>query len=54
MTRIDVLEDFLTKSITCKVSKESMITFNKFKYSIYPKYIGNKVISMAKTNTFDF
>lgn len=51
LPRIDVLEGFITKPITRKVSKESMITFGKSKYSVHPKYIGKQVTLEVKANT---
>lgn len=51
LPRIDVLEGFITKPITRKVSKESMITFGKSKYSVHPKYIGKQVTLTVKANT---
>lgn len=51
LPRIDVLEGFITKPITRKVSKESMITFGKSKYSVHPKYIGKQVPLEVKANT---
>lgn len=51
LPRIDVLEGFITKPITRKVSKDSMITFNKSKYSVHPKYIGKQLTLEVKANT---
>jgi transposase len=39
----DILESFNTKPVTRKVSKESMIIYNKSKYSVSPKYVGKLV-----------
>lgn len=51
LPRIDVLEGFITKPITRKVTKESMITYNKSKYSVSTKYIGKIVMLEIKANT---
>lgn len=47
----DILEGFITKPKTRKVSKESMILYNKSKYSVNPKYIGKNVVLDIKANT---
>jgi len=39
----DILEGFNTLPVTRKVSKESMIVYNKSKYSVSPKYVGKTV-----------
>lgn len=51
LPRIEILESFITKPITRKVSKESMITYNRSKYSVSTKYIGKIVTLTTKTNT---
>ncbi len=51
LPRIDILEGFITKPITRKVSKDSMITFNKSKYSVHPKYIEKLLTLEVKANT---
>lgn len=51
LPRIDILKGFITKPITRKVSKESMITFGKSKYSVHPKYIGKQLTLEVKSNT---
>ena len=51
LPRIDILEGFITKPITRKVSKDSMITFNKSKYSVNPKYIGKQLTIEVQANT---
>ena len=48
---IDVLEGYITKPVTRKVTKESMITYNKSKYSVSTKYIGKIVTLETKANT---
>lgn len=45
LPNFDILEGFITKPITRKVSKESMIMYNKSKYSVSPKYI-NKLVTL--------
>lgn len=47
----DILEGYITKPVTCKVTKESMITYNKSKYSVSTKYIGKIVTIETKANT---
>lgn len=44
----DILEHFNTTAIVRKVSKESMITYNKSKYSVSTKYIG-KLLTIKET-----
>jgi transposase len=39
----DILASFNTQPLTRKVSRESMITYNKSKYSVSPKHIGRIV-----------
>lgn len=39
----ELLERFYTLPVTRKVSKESMIVYNKSKYSVSPKYVGKTV-----------
>lgn len=51
LPRIDILESFITKPLTRKVSKESMITYNRNKYSVSTKYIGKIVTLTTKANT---
>lgn len=51
LPRIDVLEGYITKPVTRKVTKESMIVYNKSKYSVSTKYIGKTVTLETKTNT---
>lgn len=47
----DILEGYITKPVTRKVTKESMITYNKSKYSVSTKYIGKIVTIETKANT---
>lgn len=51
LPRHDVLEGFRTKPITRTVTKESMITYNKSKYSVPTKYIGKTLTVIPKGNT---
>ena len=51
LPRIDVLEGYITKPVTRKVTKESMIVYNKSKYSVSTKYIGKTVTLETKANT---
>lgn len=51
LPKIDILEGFITKPITRKVTKESMIVYNKSKYSVSTKYIGKIVTLETKANT---
>ena len=39
----DILDHFLTNEIVRKVSKESMIVYNRSKYSVSTKYVGELV-----------
>lgn len=48
---IDILEGFIKKPISRKVSKESMISYNKSKYSVSTKYIDKVVTLEVKDNT---
>lgn len=51
LPNIDILKGFITKPITRKVTKESMIVFNKSKYSVSTKYIGKTMTLEIKANT---
>lgn len=51
LPRIDVLEGYITKPVTRKVTKESMIVYNKSKYSVSTKYIGKIVTLETRANT---
>lgn len=51
LPNIDILKGFITKPITRKVTKESMIVFNKSKYSVSTKYIGKTLTLEIKANT---
>jgi len=44
----DILDHFLTRPIVRKVNKESMVQYNKSKYSISTKYIG-KLVTIKET-----
>lgn len=43
LPRLDILANYHTKPLTRKVSRESMITYNKSKYSVSPKHVGRTV-----------
>lgn len=51
LPRQEILEGFNLKPITRKVSKESMILYNKSKYSVDPKYVGKEVVVEIKATT---
>ena len=44
-----LFDDYLSKPITRIVTKESMVSFKKNKYSLSPKYIG-KVVTLEENN----
>lgn len=46
----DILESFNTQPLTRKVSRESMITYNKSKYSVSPKHVGRTVELAVRGN----
>jgi len=45
----DILDHFLTNDIVRKVSKESMIVYNRSKYSVSTKYIG-QLVTLRETD----
>jgi transposase len=45
----DILDHFLTNDIVRKVSKESMIVYNRSKYSVSTKYIG-ELVTLRETD----
>lgn len=47
----DLLDSFKTLPVTRKVSKESMIIYNKSKYSVSPKYVGKTVEIQVESKT---
>ena len=49
----DILESFNTQPLTRKVSRESMITYNKSKYSVSPKHIGRTVELAVRGNRLE-
>lgn len=46
----DLLDNYLTRPIERKVSKESMVTYLNNKYSLHPKYIGKTVTLTVEDN----
>ncbi|MFA5130756.1 MAG: IS21 family transposase [Patescibacteria group bacterium] len=53
LPQADILECFNTQPLTRKVSRESMITYNKSKYSVSPKYVGRTVELAVRGNRLD-
>ena len=53
LPNLDLLDNYLTRPIERKVSKESMVTYLNNKYSLHPKYIGKTVTLIVKEDKLD-
>ena len=51
LPKVELLDGFKTLPVTRKVTKESMIIYNKSKYSVSPKYVGKTVKIEVESKT---